>query len=123
MAEQGTFSVARGVFDHPVFAREPFTEREAWLWLIAEAQWKPVRKRVGRVIIALQRGQLAHAVRFMAQRWCWPRMRVHRFLQRLSAEKMIRYESGTLAGRITICNYEDYQLNPAESGCPSPLVP
>jgi hypothetical protein len=55
MAEHpvGTFNVARGVFDHPVFAREPFTEREAWLWLIAEAQWKPVRKRVGRVIIAL----------------------------------------------------------------------
>jgi hypothetical protein len=77
----GTFNVARGVFDHPVFAPEPFTEREAWLWLIAEAQWKPVRKRVGRVIIPLQRGQLAHAVRFMAQRWCWPRMRVHRFLQ------------------------------------------
>jgi hypothetical protein len=42
----GTFNVARGVFDHPVFAPEPFTEREAWLWLIAEAQWKPVRKRV-----------------------------------------------------------------------------
>jgi hypothetical protein len=25
----GTFNVARGVFSHPVFAREPFTEREA----------------------------------------------------------------------------------------------
>ena len=90
MAEHpvSTFKVARGVFDHPVFDGEPFTRREAWLWLIAEAQWKPTRKRAGRLLLNLERGQLAHSVRFMAMAWKWAPARVHRFLQRLQAEAM-----------------------------------
>jgi hypothetical protein len=31
----GTFNVARGVFSHPVFAHEPFTEREASIASVA----------------------------------------------------------------------------------------
>jgi hypothetical protein len=34
VSDSGTFCVTRA-FDHPVFAPDPFTEREAWLWLIA----------------------------------------------------------------------------------------
>ncbi len=37
MSERGVFAVDRGIWDHPMFACEPFTEREAWQWLIAEA--------------------------------------------------------------------------------------
>jgi hypothetical protein len=44
---RGAFWVSRGVFDHPLFRGEPFTQREAWLWLIAEAAWKPGRQRIG----------------------------------------------------------------------------
>jgi hypothetical protein len=29
------------VFGHPIFADEPFTEREEWLWQIGEAAFKP----------------------------------------------------------------------------------
>jgi hypothetical protein len=41
---------------------------------------------------------------------------VHRILLRLQAEVMVRLKSGTLTIRITICNYEDYQLKPSASG-------
>ena len=48
---------------------EPFKEREAWLWLIAECAFKPRRKRVNHVSVSLARGQLAHSTRFMARAW------------------------------------------------------
>jgi hypothetical protein len=37
MSERGVFAMDQGIFEHPTFAPEPFTEREAWMWLIAEA--------------------------------------------------------------------------------------
>jgi hypothetical protein len=35
VTEIGTFSVCRGVFDHPLFEGDAFSRREAWLWLRA----------------------------------------------------------------------------------------
>lgn len=38
---KGTVNVSRCLWDDEVFRNEPFTEREAWIWMIAEAAWKP----------------------------------------------------------------------------------
>lgn len=46
MSERGVFAVDRGVWDHPMFADEPFTEREAWLWMVSAAAWMSKRVRV-----------------------------------------------------------------------------
>lgn len=105
----GVFAVDRGVFDHPVFADEPFSEREAWLYLVSEAAWKPHRRRLGKFICDLQRGQLAASIRFLADRWRWDRSRVHRFLLRLKREKMIETADETGISVISICNYGTYQ--------------
>lgn len=105
----GVFAVDRGVFDHPVFADEAFSEREAWLYLVSEAAWKPHRRRVGKFICDLQRGQLAASIRFLADRWRWDRSKVHRFLLRLKREGMIETAYETGLNVISICNYNTYQ--------------
>jgi hypothetical protein len=74
MSERGVFALDRGWFNHPAFADEPFTEREAWAWLIAEAAWKPRRRRIGARIVELDRGQLAGSMRFLAKRWKWSKV-------------------------------------------------
>lgn len=119
MSDKGAILLVRGWFDHPFFAEEPFTEREAWHWLILEAAWKPRRKRVGRTIFDLQRGQLAASVRFLAQAWRWHPRKTERFLNRLKSGEMIGTLGGTDATLITICNYDKYQLSPSESGEPN----
>lgn len=113
MSERGVFAVDRGLWDHPIFDKEPFTEREAWLWLISEAAWKPRPWRTEGQIIELQRGQLCHSVRYMADVWQWSKSRVDRYLSRLEKAQMI----GTIAGQwygtktsvLSICNYDDFQ--------------
>lgn len=109
MSEHGVFAVDRGIFSDPDFAPEPFTEREAFLWLVSEAAWKPHTRRQGRAMIKLERGQLCHAVRFMADIWKWSKSRVDRFLTRLKNRDMIKINSGTKISIISICNYEIYQ--------------
>lgn len=110
MSERGVFAVDRGVFEHEMFAPEPFTEREAWMWLIAEAAWKARTRRVGRVVVDLKRGQLAASLRYMADIWRWPNKdKVDRFLARLRACDMIATDGATGINIITICNYDTYQ--------------
>lgn len=107
----GTFNVARSVWDHPAFRASEFSEREAFIWLISEAAWKPRRHRAGGHIVDLERGQLCHSVRFMAAAWKWTPARVFRFLSKMNEEGMIekRNSSETAPTVITLCNYDKYQ--------------
>lgn len=112
MSERGFVSVDRGVFDHPMFAPEPFSEREAWLWMIAEAAWKPMMVRAGRAVLQIDRGQIACSLRFLATRWKWPETTVRRFLSRLAAggdDALVVIDAAQSVTRITICNYDKYQ--------------
>lgn len=105
----GAVSIARSIFDHAVFADEPKTEREAWIWMIMEASWKPRKKRVGNAVVDTSRGQFAASVRFMASAWKWTAPKVQRYLKRLEKMEMIRSQADTGVTIITICNYDEYQ--------------
>lgn len=109
MSERGVFAVDRGIWDHGVFADEAFTEREAWVWMISEAAWRPRTRNVAGKIVALERGQVAASLRFMAEKWGWEKDAVARFLTRLKKHDMIETETATGINVITICKYDEYQ--------------
>lgn len=109
MSERGVFAVDRGIWDHPSFRPQPFTDREAFMWLVGEAAYRPRRARVGAATVELSRGQLSHSLRFMAGKWRWSEAAVRRFLERLKTDAVIDADSDAGATRITICNYDRYQ--------------
>jgi hypothetical protein len=84
---RGYIAVPRDIFGHESFADEPYTEREAFLSLVADATWKARRIRLNRGAVNLERGQLLTSSRFLAERWQWPEPRVRRFLNRLSGRR------------------------------------
>lgn len=131
------FAVSRTIFDHHLVGIKdrPFTEMEAWLWLIAEAEFesRPVINKGQRIV--LDPGQMMAAHGYLAERWRWTVDKVRWFLKRLQNEAMIaRYcndqantnpntnphttqnTSPPTSSRtnqiqiITICNYSDYQF-------------
>lgn len=110
MSDQGVFQVHRGIFDHPIFAPEPFTEREAWIWMVSAAAWAAKRVRVGKALVDLERGQLAFALRFLAVKFQWTDSKVRRFLKKLQADAMIAVSTTREATQVTICNYDQYQF-------------
>lgn len=104
------FAVARSIWDHEFFADDDvFSERLAWIWLLSEAAWRPTRTKVGNVVVNVGRGQIAHSVRFMADKWGWHRSKVERFLNRLKTEAMIETDARQGVSVITICKYAEYQ--------------
>ena len=114
MTERGYIALARGVLGHPIVgARNPYSDLEAWLWMLFEASWKPRRVRVtnGRSagFLQLARGQLSHSRSYMAKAWGWSEKRVRTFLYRLEKDRQIVRQTGHLQTVITVCNYEFYQ--------------
>lgn len=99
----------RGWMDSPVFAPEPFTEREAFQWMVESAAWKDCRVRCGKYILNVQRGQFAVSVRFIAEKLDWHRAKVERFLTKLKTETLIETDARQGLTVITICNYGDSQ--------------
>lgn len=114
----GTVNISRGIWHDVAFKPQPFTEREAWMWMIMEASYKARQKRVGNITVDLERGQLATSIRFMCDAWSWSKSTVDRFLKRLEKRDMIGTDSGTGINVITISKYDDYQNKPKDSGTP-----
>lgn len=116
---EGGFLVARDVFDHPMFnERRVYSRMEAWFWLLREASWKARRVRVRGHLVTLQRGQLAHSLRFMGGAWGWEKTKVERFLDDLKSETMIATDGATGITVTTICNYNNYQLGGDQNATP-----
>jgi hypothetical protein len=110
----GLFFIGRSIFDDTKqFKDEPFTEREAWMWMVGSAAWKPEKVTVKGVIIHLNRGQLSHSTRFMATKWQWSESKVRRFIKRRKNDAAIDAVSDAGQLVITICNYERFQ-NPSK---------
>jgi hypothetical protein len=110
VSERGVFAVDRGIWDHDFLSSvDPFSRREAWLWLVSEAAWKPRRRRIVGRIIELERGQLVASLRFIAGKWRWSEPRVRRFLVTLVTELMIDAKTDAGVSVITISKYDEYQ--------------
>lgn len=106
---KGTFNVSRTLWDDPQFPDEPFTKREAWLWLISEAAWKARDYRFGSQIVALQRGQLVCSSRSLAAKWQWSEAKVRRYLKMLQECQNIDADTDAGVTKVTIRNYDVFQ--------------
>jgi hypothetical protein len=115
MKGAGHINVARSIFDHPMFDDgKPLSQREAWLWLISNAAWRPMQIMVrnGRAseMLNLDRGQLSFSRSFLRKAWRWTsEKRVRTFLDRLEREHMVDLLAGQLQTVISICNYGVFQ--------------
>jgi hypothetical protein len=108
----GWIAISRDIFKHEFFAREPMSEREAWVWMIARAAWEPTRHKVGNDMLDVPRGSFFCTLRELQQSWGWGSdFRVRTFLKRTQAERMIDTKTNAGKTQITICNYDEYQAS------------
>lgn len=119
MSEKGWFSIDRDLFDHLTVRGDPYCRTAALIWLIGEAAWKPSRIMIGSDILTIQRGQVAHSLRYMARQWGWSEPKVRRFLTRLKTDAVIDAVTDAGVTVITLCNYERYQSVPQQTDAPN----
>lgn len=106
----GWIAISRDLFKHEFFAREPMSEREAWVWMIAKAAWKDTRHKVAGEMTDVPRGSFFCTLRELQHAWGWQSdKRVRTFLKRTQAERMVDVRTDARKTQITICNYDEYQ--------------
>ena len=102
--------VQTSIFDHELFSSAELSQREAWLWLIANVAWKETRHRVGNEVLAVPVGSMFATLRSLQTAWNWKSdKRVRSFLAMLESEQMIELKSDAGKTQISICNYSKYQ--------------
>lgn len=110
----GFITIERRLWDHPMFAVAPMTEREAWMWMIASAAWADTTHRVGQEVVQVARGSFVTTLRDLQSTFMWGSdKRVRTFLKMLEKNGMVSSESvgktNARKTRVTICNYNEYQ--------------
>lgn len=101
----------RGWLDSEVWGDAPYSEREAWSWMIGEANWKPSIRNINGHPVMLDCGQFTASLRFMASKFQWSVGKLQRYLEKLRRWDMIKTDTATDTAQniITICNYSLYQ--------------
>jgi hypothetical protein len=118
----GFVAISRALWDDPDFRDCEMSQREAWIWMIAHATWKPRSVRVGSVKIELARGQLAYSTRYLAKIFVWSEARVRRYLKVIEERSQIDAASDAGVTVITIRNYDTYQTPPDRGDAPNDAV-
>lgn len=99
----------RGWLDSEMFSDAPYSERDAWAWMICEARFVEGVIAIKGKPVTIGRGQLYSSIRFMSEKFQWSKDRVSRYLERLKKWGAISVETATGQNLITISNYNDYQ--------------
>lgn len=118
----GFITIERAIWDHHLFAKEPMSEREAWMWMLAQAAWKDTTFREDN---DTPRGSFWCGIRDLQSVFMWRSdKRVRGFLSRLEKEGMIARKTDARADarrthkrtHVTICKYDEYQSRGRTSG-------
>ena len=112
-------TLARKLFNDPMWTQERFSYAQAWVDLLywayhsdGDFKWEGERYN-------LKRGQLCHTESFLEKRWQWSRGRVRRTLKKWEKSEQITVHrvihksvQGAVHCRkvISICNYDQYQM-------------
>lgn len=88
---RGYFRVSRSLFRSELWLKKRvFSRLEAMIWLLEQAAYVEGRRvRLARGTVTLQRGQLVTTLQMLADRWCWSKSKVARFLAELERNRSI----------------------------------
>jgi len=119
----GFITIERKLWDHPIFAPSPMSEREAWVWMISRAAWSDTEHFVGGQMRPVSRGSFMVTLREMQSAFMWGSdKKVRNFLKKLENHEMLTGETvGQRNARkthVTICNYDEYQSSGRSKDAP-----
>ncbi len=113
--DDGYYQMARGWMEHDMWPKdEPYSQPQAFEWLVGEALWKDGVVNILGNPVALKRGQCAYSLRFLSKKWHWNINKTRHFLKRLKKRHTLDIKSDTGINVITICNYDAYQAGPSK---------
>ena len=112
----GWIKLHRKIFDNPMYFSEPFTRMQAWIDLLLLANHSGQYFYIRGNRIDVKRGEVAHSMQSLAQRWKWSRGKVLRYISQLENSQMIVQQKSPVITKLSICNYNAYQSDGTTDG-------
>lgn len=107
----GWIKLHRKLKDHWLYTESrEFSKLEAWIDILMEVNHKPHKVPIGNVLLTVNQGESLNSLDTWSKRWKWNKSKVRRFFKMLQDDHMIRIKSETKTTRLTVCNYESYQV-------------
>ena len=106
----------RGILDHWLWLKKPFSEGQAWIDLLLLANIEDKKTSYKGEMITCKRGDVNYSIKYLAERWKWSRHKVSDFLNVLEADGMVDTKRTRHRTVISIVNYEVYNVPPKEKG-------
>lgn len=116
MENGGWISIYRKSMNHWTWNRKPFDEFHAWVYLLLKASHEPTNHEYRGSMYPLERGELHASIRHLSKEWGWNHKKVSRFIKALNEDNMIVLSNDQPLTKITICNYDYYQLHEHPKG-------
>jgi hypothetical protein len=104
----GWISIYRKIRNHWIW-QDPM-KFQRWIDLLLEVNHTGKKVNIGYVIIECDRGQTVRSLGNWAKRWKCSKSSAKRFLELLEKDQMIVTENVSRTTRISVCNYNDYQI-------------
>ena len=82
-----------------------------WLDILITVNFEPKKVIIGSKEFTCERGQSMLSLSGWAKRWGVGKSVANNFLKSLEKRNAIRYANETVTIRITVCNYDSYQMN------------
>ncbi len=112
----GYIAVHRKIFQNPIIKpRRPFSKFEAWHWLMIRANYTNHRVPLGTEVIHAKRGEVITSQKKLGLKFGWGNTKVRNFLKLLENDTMIVLKTTPSLTRITLSNYESYQIPQTDS--------
>jgi len=99
----------RDIFESKLWLEEPFTHAQAWVDLIAMANYADKTKFYKGSFQKIKRGQIITSQRTLAERWKWSKAKVATFIRTLVDAEMVTTDNTSRWTVLTIVNYAKYQ--------------
>ena len=109
MAEKNFFLVNRSLLAHWLWQDKPFSKGQAWIDLIALANYADTKVVSRGEVVTCKRGDVNFSILYLSERWGWSRGKTARFLKLLESDSMVKINATTNRTTITIENYERFQ--------------
>lgn len=114
MAEKGGIIIHRKILDHWICnnSRHSYSSFEAWMDILLGVNQDIGSQTLidGQYFTAL-RGQSLRSLETWGKRWRWDKSKVRRFLDKLQKDGMVVINNEKKTTRLTVCNYDIYQVN------------
>lgn len=117
------YRMHRGWMEDDLWKYNKYSSREAWCWLIENANFEDREEFTNGELVKIDRGSLVQTERQLAKKWKWGRQKVRTFLKNLKKVGKIDVKLTHKITQIYVLNYDTYQKEqPKEQPMDNPAI-